>query len=140
MPVMGGSQNSRLVFATVHDQSAQPVLSKIYAACASRFHGRNPASREKSPIVLQGRSRHAESQNEIKAFRVLAATARADQWQEQPFLMEFHRGDWRLSVSSPILEPGTWPCLVAGIRERSTVRRIEMQAPRPLTLRSRLGS
>jgi hypothetical protein len=68
MPVMGGSQNSRLVFATVHDQSAQPVLSKIYAACASRFHGRNPASREKSPIVLQGRSRHAESQNEIKAF------------------------------------------------------------------------
>ena len=103
MPVMGGSQNSRLVFATVHDQSAQPVLSKIYAACASRFHGRNPASREKSPIVLQGRSRHAESQNEIKAFRVLAATARADEWQEQPFFMEFHRDGKRHRYTPDVL-------------------------------------
>jgi hypothetical protein len=40
--------------------------------------------------VLHGRSRHAKSQNEIKAFRILAATARADTWQEQPFLLEYH--------------------------------------------------
>jgi TnsA endonuclease-like protein len=90
MPVMGGSQNSRLVFATVHDQSAQPASIKDLRRV------REPVTRSKSGVqgkvadVLQGRSRHAESQNEIKAFRVLAATARADQWQEQPFLLEFH--------------------------------------------------
>jgi hypothetical protein len=40
--------------------------------------------------VLGGRSRHAESQNELKAFRVLMATARCDTWQEQPFCLEYH--------------------------------------------------
>jgi hypothetical protein len=95
MPVMGGFQNSRLVFATVHDQSAQPASIKDLRRV------REPVTRSKSGVqgkvadVLQGRSRHAESQNEIKAFRVLAATARADQWQEQPFLLEFHRDGQR---------------------------------------------
>ena len=37
-----------------------------------------------------GRSRHAESLNELQAFRVLLATAHADSWQEQPFVLEYH--------------------------------------------------
>ncbi len=57
---------------------------------------REPVSRSKSGVqakvadVFHGRSRHAESQNELKAFRVLLATGRADNWQEQPFRLEYH--------------------------------------------------
>jgi hypothetical protein len=40
--------------------------------------------------VFAGRSRHAESQNELKAFRVLMATGRSDAWQEQPFCLAYH--------------------------------------------------
>jgi hypothetical protein len=40
--------------------------------------------------VSSGRSRHAESQNELKAFQVLMATARSDAWQEQPLFLEYH--------------------------------------------------
>src|SRR5947209_4240567 len=92
MPVMGGSRSSRLVFAGVHE----PSTTAGFVNDLSRV--REPVSRSKSGVkgkvadVLQGRSRHAESQNEIKAFRVLAATARADAWQEQPFFLEY-RGD-----------------------------------------------
>jgi len=57
---------------------------------------REPVSRSKSGIqgkiadVASGRSRHAESQNELKAFRVLLATGHADAWQEQPCVLEYH--------------------------------------------------
>ena len=57
---------------------------------------REPVSRSKSGVqgkvadVFHGRSRHAESQNELHAFRILLATARADAWQEQPFVMHYH--------------------------------------------------
>jgi hypothetical protein len=40
--------------------------------------------------VFAGRSRHAESKNELKAFRILMATGRSDAWQEQPFCLEYH--------------------------------------------------
>lgn len=60
---------------------------------------REPVKRSKAGIqgkiadVVHGRSRHAESQNELKAFQVLMATARADSWQEQPFTLEYrHAG------------------------------------------------
>jgi len=43
--------------------------------------------------VVHGRSRHAESQNELKAFQILMATARADSWQEQPFTLEYRHAD-----------------------------------------------
>src|SRR6266545_2087431 len=52
---------------------------------------RKPVSRSKSGVqgkvtdVIHGRSRHAESQNELKAFQILVAAAHADSWQEQPF-------------------------------------------------------
>ena len=57
---------------------------------------REPVSRSKSGVrgkvadVVHGRSRHAESQNELRAFQVLMATAHADSWQEQPFILEYH--------------------------------------------------
>jgi hypothetical protein len=57
---------------------------------------RKPVSRSKSGVqgkvadVIHGRSRHAESQNELKAFQILVATAHADSWQEQPFTLEYH--------------------------------------------------
>ena len=56
---------------------------------------REPVSRSKAGVqgkvadVVFGRSRHAESQNELKAFQILVATARADSWQEQPFTLEY---------------------------------------------------
>jgi hypothetical protein len=60
---------------------------------------REPVSRSKAGVqgkvadVVFGRSRHAESQNELKAFQILLATARADSWQEQPFTLEYrHAG------------------------------------------------
>jgi hypothetical protein len=40
--------------------------------------------------VMNGRSRHAESQNELKAFRILLATGGSVKWQEQPFVLEYH--------------------------------------------------
>lgn len=57
---------------------------------------REPVSRSKSGVqgkvadVVHGRSRHAESQNELRAFQVLMATAHASSWQEQPFILEYH--------------------------------------------------
>jgi hypothetical protein len=57
---------------------------------------REPVSRSKSGVqgkvadVVHGRSRHAESQNELRAFQILMATAHADSWQEQPFILEYH--------------------------------------------------
>jgi hypothetical protein len=40
--------------------------------------------------TVHSRSRHAESQNELRAFQVLMATAHAELWQEQPFTLEYH--------------------------------------------------
>lgn len=56
---------------------------------------REPVTRSQSGVrakvadVLSGISRHAESQNELKGFQIIVATARADMWQEQPFTMEY---------------------------------------------------
>jgi hypothetical protein len=96
-------RNSRLVFAGVHEPSPKAVSIEDLGRV------REPVSRSKSGVqgkvadVLHGRSRHAESQNEIKAFRVLAATARADEWQEQPFFMEFHRDGKRHRYTPDLL-------------------------------------
>jgi hypothetical protein len=57
---------------------------------------REPVSRSKAGVqgkvadVISGRSRHAESLNELQALRVVMATAHADSWQEQPFVLEYH--------------------------------------------------
>jgi hypothetical protein len=75
-----------------------PRRSKLTLAasreCLARV--REPVNRSKSGVqgkvadVANGRSRHAESQNELRAFQVLIATARSDAWQEQPFFLEYH--------------------------------------------------
>src|SRR5260370_26473639 len=62
---------------------------------AARHQTSTPVSRSKSGVqgkvadVIHGRSRHAESQNELKAFQILVATAHADSWQDQPFTLEY---------------------------------------------------
>jgi hypothetical protein len=53
--------------------------------------------------VASGRSRHAESQNELKAFQVLLATGHADAWQEQPFVLEYHHDGKRHRYTPDIL-------------------------------------
>lgn len=78
---------SRLIFAA--DSTAMPDVSQLRRV-------REPVSRSKAGIqgkvadVVSGRSRHAESQNEIKAWQIITATAHADSWQEQPFTLEYH--------------------------------------------------
>jgi hypothetical protein len=67
---------------------------------STHFNGlrrvREPVSRSKSGVqgkiadVFSGRSRHAESLNELQAFRVLLATGHPDAWQEQPFVLAYH--------------------------------------------------
>jgi hypothetical protein len=84
-----------------HELVEEPRRSKLtFAAsreCLARV--REPVSRSKSGVqgkvadVASGRSRHAESQNELRAFQVLIATACSDAWQEQPFFLEYqHEG------------------------------------------------
>jgi len=96
---------------------AEPRLSKVTFAASREWpvhlgslrRVREPVSRSKSSIrgkvadVLGGRSRHAESQNELKAFRVLMATARSDAWQEQPFCLEYHSGGTKHRYTPDIL-------------------------------------
>ena len=70
---------------------------------------REPVSRSKSGVkgkvadVANGRSRHAESQNELKAFRVLLATAHPDAWQEQPFFLDYHHDGTKRRYTPDIL-------------------------------------
>jgi hypothetical protein len=84
-----GSCRSKLSFAR-SQESTEPV-------CVNQLRRvREPVSRSKTGVqakvadVFGGRSRHAESLNEFRAFRVLLATAHADAWQEQPFILEYH--------------------------------------------------
>jgi hypothetical protein len=84
-----GPRRGKLIFATLKDYSG--------AICPKDLRRvREAVSRSKSGVqgkvadVAGGRSRHAESQNELKAFQVFIATARADAWQEQPFSLEYH--------------------------------------------------
>ncbi len=84
-----GPRRSKLTFAASEECSVPIRLDRLRRV-------REPVSRSKSGVqgkvadVLGGRSRHAESQNELKAFQVLMATARSDGWQEQPFFLEYH--------------------------------------------------
>lgn len=86
-------QCSKLIFAV------DPVGSHGAPQLDQLQRIREPVSRSKAGIqgkvadVVHGRSRHAESQNELKAFQILMATARADSWQEQPFTLEYRHAD-----------------------------------------------
>jgi len=84
-----GPCRSRLAFAPTQDSTEPLCLDRLRRV-------REPVSRSKAGVqgkvadVISGRSRHAESRNELQAFRVLLATAHADGWQEQPFTLEYH--------------------------------------------------
>lgn len=82
----------------------------IEAMCVDQLRRvREPVSRSKSCVqskvadVFSGRSRHAESQNELKAFRILLATGHADAWQEQPFILEYHHEGTKQRYTPDIL-------------------------------------
>jgi len=81
--------HSKLTFVTSQQSTESIEVDRLRRV-------REPVSRSKSGIqgkvadVVSGRSRHAESQNELRAFRVLLATAHPDAWQEQPFALEYH--------------------------------------------------
>jgi TnsA endonuclease N terminal len=86
-----------------HAAPAEPLrLDRLQRA-------REPVSRSKSGIqgkvadVIHGRSRHAESQNELRGFQVLMATGRAEAWQEQPFVLEYHDGETRHRYTPDLL-------------------------------------
>lgn len=84
-------RRSRLTFISSHE-STEPIDFRHLK------RAREPVGRSKSGVqgkiadVFRSRSRHAESQNELKGFRVLLASGRADDWLEQPFLLEYHDG------------------------------------------------
>ena len=89
LPPIEGPRRSNLIFVPCRSLDEPIRLDRLRRV-------REPVSRSKSGVqgkvadVLRGRSRHAESQNELKAFQVLMATARSDAWQEQPFFLEYH--------------------------------------------------
>ena len=79
---------SNIIFAVDPVESQGPPSDQLRRV-------REPVSRSKAGVqgkvadVVFGRSRHAESQNELKAFQIVVAIARTDYWQEQPFTLEY---------------------------------------------------
>jgi hypothetical protein len=95
---------------------------------------REPVSRSKSTVqgkvadVFAGRSRHAESQNELKAFQVLMAAGRSDAWQEQPFCLEYHHEGAQHRYTPDILVAWGSHQEVVEIKEDSDAESPENQA------------
>ena len=95
-------RRSKLTFVASCDSTDRVEVGQLRRA-------REPVSRSKSGVqgkvadVASGRSRHAESQNELKAFQILLATGRADAWQEQPFVLEYHHDGKRHRYTPDIL-------------------------------------
>lgn len=86
-------QVRQLPLAVVSCHSSRIHWSDTHSAYLSRV--REPVNRSKSGVqgkvadVFHGRSRHAESLNELQGFRILLATGLAEDWQEQPFRFEY---------------------------------------------------
>jgi hypothetical protein len=97
-----GPCRSKLTFVASRDTTGCVEVDQLRRV-------REPVSRSKSGVqgkvadVASGRSRHAESQNELKAFQILLATGHADAWQEQPFVLEYHRDGKRHRYTPDIL-------------------------------------
>jgi len=97
------TRRSKVTFAASKERGRQMIEPRsMYLDGLQRI--REPVSRSKAGVqgkvadVANGRSRHAESQNELKAFRVLMATARSDVWQEQPFVLEYQHEEDKASL------------------------------------------
>ena len=89
MPLLEEPRRSNLIFVP-RQKPGEPIRFDQMQRV------RKPVSRSRAGVqgkvadVIHGRSRHAESQNELRAFQVLVATAHASSWQEQPFTLEYH--------------------------------------------------
>jgi hypothetical protein len=100
-----GPRRGKLTFAVSEERSAPIRLDRIRRV-------REPVSRSKSGVqgkvadVSSGRSRHAESQNELKAFQVLMATARSDAGDQPPVRQVIDRG----IVETPFFGRGREVC------------------------------
>ena len=87
--LIDGPRRSKLTIVASGDSTDQADVDQLQRV-------REPVSRSRAGVqgkvadVTNGRSRHAESQNELRAFQILLATGHADAWQEQPFVLEFH--------------------------------------------------
>ena len=103
---------------TLIEETRQSTLIFVASGESTKstpFHGlrrvRQPVSRAKLGVqgkvadVFNARSRHAESLNELHAFRILLATAQADAWQEQPCILQYHQGE------DPPIHAGSFGCL-----------------------------
>lgn len=122
-----GAYVSTLTFAASQEASATVRLDQLRRV-------REPVSRSKSTVqgkvadVFAGRSRHAESQNEIKAFRILMATGRSDAWQEQPFCLEYHHEGSQHCYTPDILVAWGTHHEVVEVKEDSDAESPENQA------------
>jgi len=95
-------RRSRITFCSSHEHAESMDFRHLKRA-------REPVSRSKSGVqgkvadVFNGRSRHAESQNELRGFQVLLATGRISNWQEQPFHLDYHHDGVRHRYTPDIL-------------------------------------
>jgi len=100
--LMDRPRRSRLIFAASAGSADRVGIDQLRRV-------REPVSRSKSGVqgkvadVRNGRSRHAESQNELKGFQILLATGHADAWQEQPFVLEYHHDGKKRRYTPDIL-------------------------------------
>jgi hypothetical protein len=97
-----GPRRSKLTFVASCDSADRLDVDQLQRV-------REPVSRSKSGVqgkiadLSSGRSRHAESQNELKGFQILLATGHAAAWQEQPFVLEYHQEGKRHRYTPDIL-------------------------------------
>ena len=124
-------RRSKLILKVRQEYSPTVQVDKLRRA-------REPVSRSKCTVqgkvadVFAGRSRHAESQNELKAFRVLMATGRPDAWQEQPFRLEYHHERARHCYTPDILVVWASHQEVVEIKEDSDAESPENRTRFPL--------
>ena len=125
--LIDGSYLSTLTFVAPLDASATVRLDHLRRV-------REPVSRSKSTVqgkvadVFAGRSRHAESQNENKAFRILMATGRSDAWQEQPFCLKYHHEGTQHCYTPDVLVAWGTHHEVVEVKEDSDAESPENQA------------
>ena len=122
-----GPRRSKLTFVASCDS-----LDRVEVNQLGRV--REPVSRSKSGVqgkvadVASGRSRHAESQNELRAFRILLASGHPDVLQEQPFVLEYHHDGKRHRYTPDILVAWAANREVVEIKEDSEADKPENRA------------
>jgi hypothetical protein len=122
-----GPRRSKLTFVASCDSMDRVEVNQLGRV-------REPVSRSKSGVqgkvadVASGRSRHAESQNELRAFQILLASGHPDAWQEQPFVLEYHHDGKRHRYTPDILVAWGATREVVEIKEDSGAAKPESRA------------